>query len=133
LVGVLSDRLGRAHVLSGAFALSAVGLLVPVIWPGAASLALAAAVLGGLTASVLAGVLAFVGDSAPSVSRQATIAGMYVWRDLGTGVTILLGQYLRVVFHGFQVPFLVFALTFAVCAWLSPKLRPAAISPADGE
>jgi MFS family permease len=126
LVGTLSDRLGRAYVLGGAFAFSAVGLLIPVMWPSAATLAFAAAVLGALTATVLAGILAFVGDSAESVSRQATIAGMYVWRDLGTGVTILLGQYLRVVFHGFQAPFLVFAVAFAVCAWLSTKLGNAA-------
>jgi len=122
--GMLSDHFGRARVIAAAFALSGAALLIPVLAPGAATLALAAGVLGALTATVLAGVLAFVGDSAGSASRQATIAGMYVWRDLGTGVTILLGQYLRGVF-GFQAAFLVFAVVFFVCALVSRRLGAA--------
>jgi MFS family permease len=129
-VGALSDRLGRARMLSGAFAISAVALIVPIAYRSAATLAFAAAVLGALTAAVLAGILAFVGDSAKSTERQATIAGMYVWRDLGTGVTILLGQYLSVLFGGFQVAFAIFAVTFAVCAWLS--LRLGRFAPSGG-
>lgn len=126
--GALSDRFGRARVLAGGFALSGAALLIPVAVPSAGSLAFAAAVLGGLTATVLAGVLAFVGDTADSTSRQAMVAGMYVWRDLGVAVTILLGQYLRVLFGGFQAAFLLFALLFFVCAWLASRLAPLAAS-----
>lgn len=131
--GVLSDRLGRARVIAGGFAISGAALLLPVALPGAVTLALAAAALGGLTAAMLAGVLAFVGDIAEPSNRQATIAGMYVWRDLAVGVTILLGQYLRLLFGGFQAAFLVFALLFFVCAWLSTKLRLPATLPATNQ
>ncbi|UCH36044.1 MAG: MFS transporter [Armatimonadota bacterium] len=122
-VGVLSDRLGRGRVMAGIFAVSGAALLIPVVLPGAAALAFAAAILGALTATVLAGVLALVGDSAESTSRQAMIAGLYVWRDLGVGVTILVGQYVRILFHGYQAAFLLFAMTFFLCAWLSTRLE----------
>jgi MFS family permease len=123
--GMLSDRLGRARVLAGGFAMGGAALLLPVAVPTAASLVVAAAALGAVTATVLAVVLALAGDTAAPASRQATIAGLYAWRDLGVAVTILLGQYLRLLFHGFQAPFVVFATLFFVCAWLSGRLHPA--------
>jgi len=128
--GALSDRLGRARVIAGAFAISGAALLIPVALPNAITLAFAAAVLGALTAAVLAGVLAFVGDTAESANRQAMIAGMYVWRDLAVGVTILLGQYLRLLFGGFQAAFLVFALLFFACAWLAGRLKASEMAAA---
>jgi len=70
-------------------------------------------------------VLALIGEGADSTARQATVAGLYVWRDLGIAVTILLGQYLRVLFGGFQAAFLFFAAAFFVCAWLSARLGQA--------
>jgi len=120
--GALSDRLGRARVMAGGFGLGGVALLIAAVAPGAATLTLAAAALGGVTATVLAAVLAFVGDTAQPSSRQAAVAGLSVWRDLGVAITILLGQYLRLVFHGYAAPFLLFAAVFFLCAWLSTRL-----------
>jgi MFS family permease len=120
--GALSDRLGRSTVMAGGFAIGGAALLLPAAAPGRITLALAAAALGAVTSVVLAIVLAFVGDTAASSARQATIAGLYVWRDLGVALTIVLGQYLRVAFNGFRVPFVAFAGMFFVCAWLSTRL-----------
>ncbi len=120
--GALSDWLGRSAVMAGGFAIGGAALLIPAAAPGRLSLALAAAALGAVTATVLAMVLAFVGDVAASTARQATIAGLYVWRDLGVALTIVLGQYLRVVFGSFRAPFILFAGLFFLCAWMSTRL-----------
>jgi MFS family permease len=112
----LSDTLGRHRVFFAAFALASAGLAASVAWEHVAALVLASFALGALGGIVPATATALIGDSADRARRPLAYGALFVWRDMGVGVAIVLGSILRVVHGGSEGTFLVFAIIFAACA-----------------
>jgi predicted MFS family arabinose efflux permease len=131
--GTLSDRIGTRRLLIFAFLISGIVLVGPALWQGAAALIVAGAVLGLLTSAVPVGITALVGETTSSASRQVTLAGFHVWRDLGITIALVVGAYLRSAFGGFREPFLIFAAVFLLSAAVATRLPQAArpTLPAD--
>jgi MFS family permease len=131
LSGAVCDRVGTRQVLVYSFLASGVGLALPALWAGVASLVGSSAVLGVQAAAVPVGVMAYVGEISNSSKRQATIAGMYVWRDAGVAAAVLASAYLREAFGTFRGPFLVFGAVFVLCGILATRLPRAEAKSAD--
>jgi len=120
--GALSDRIGTRRVLVLAFAASGIALVWPAFAQGAAPLVVAAGALGLLASAVPVGITALVGETASSGSRQAALAGLHVWRDMGVAVGLIGAAQLRAAFGGFREPFLAFAVIFVVCGLIAARL-----------
>jgi MFS family permease len=131
LSGAVCDRVGTRQVLVYSFLASGVGLALPALWARVASLVGSSAVLGVQAAAVPVGVMAYVGEISNSSKRQATIAGMYVWRDAGVAAAVLASAYLREAFGTFRGPFLVFGAVFVLCGILATRLPRAEAKSAD--
>jgi len=132
--GILSDFIGRHRVFLGGFALSAAGLIGCVVYEHPASVALAALFMGALHAAIPVVAMALIGDSADSSRRPLAYAALFVWRDLGIVIAILLSRILQVHTGGFEAVLLTFGVLFALCcipaALLGRRADPSAL-PGD--
>jgi hypothetical protein len=117
--GAISDKLGRARTLILSFIISSLGLFLAGMWSNIFTVGLSAFGLGLQGGLVPVAAMAIVGDSAIPERRHLAFGALFVWRDLSVVVSIFLGQYLRLLFGGFQLTFLVFAGIFFICAFLS--------------
>jgi len=122
--GRLSDRLGRAPVVAGAFAIAACGAALTASTNGAAfALPIGSAALGMVFAAVPLTALALVGDHASEAERPVVYGSLFVWRDAGVGCSTLLGYYLRELLGGFAQAMWIFAGLWAGLALFSLALR----------
>lgn len=124
--GRASDWLGRGAVLRYGFLIAAAGLILPSLYPSSLTLACGGAALGLLAGVVPVSAMSIAGDASDPERRPAMVAAMFVWRDLGVAVAIVLGTYLRNYMGGFQAPFFIFAALFVLCAIISlalPEVR----------
>jgi MFS family permease len=121
--GVLSDRLGRATVLAGAFLLASLSLVWCAASSHRAAIGLAAAALGLLGAAVPVVASAIVGDSADRQRRPLAYGSIFAFRDAGVVIAAMGGQVLRERFGGFQTVFFAFAIVFLICGVISVVLQ----------
>lgn len=122
--GRLSDRMGRGKVLLGAFLLSSAGMLLVSQWHETlASLLLGTASLGVLFSAVPFTTLASIGDFVEPRRRQIAYGLLFVWRDLGVALSVLMGLYVRRFLGGFERLFLFFSVLFLLLSLLSFKVR----------
>jgi MFS family permease len=122
LGGWMTDRVGRYHTLVGGFLIAAVGLGLGATFPSPVVLLLTSMALGLQVGFVPVSVMALIGDETEEGRRHLAFGAIYVWSNLGVGLTIVLGQYLRLLF-GFRTGFLTFALLFLLCAGLAMEFR----------
>jgi predicted MFS family arabinose efflux permease len=120
--GILSDRLGRAHIFFVAFLLSALGLFVAAVWTHPITVALSILALGFQGGIVPTVSMALIGDSVLPERRHLAFGAIFVWRDLGVVIALLGGQFLRIRLGGVSPAFLLFGAIFLVCALLSTRL-----------
>jgi len=121
--GALTDRLGGSAVLTGSFLLTTVSLIACVTWTGPATLAVAAAAFGLLSASVPVVASAIVGDSADRQRRPLVYGAVFTSRDGGFVVAALAGQWLQLGAGGVQPVFITFAAVFGVCGLVAVALQ----------
>jgi len=132
LGGRLSDSKGRGKVLFGAFLLSAAGMLSVSIWHRhLASILVGTAALGILFSAVPFTTLARIGDLVEPSKRQIAYGAIFIWRDLGVGISVLAGLYLRNLLGGFQMLFLFFSILFFLLSLLSFQVGRGTKLPAE--
>ncbi len=135
--GVLADRIGKARVLTFSFLLAALGILVAALWRSSPGLSLtlcagAMAIQNTLTA---VNSMALVGDVAQSEDRHMALGAVFVWRDLGVAIPLLVAGALKgllpnaqdpqAVTHLFQHALFGFAAVFVASAFVCEALRKA--------
>lgn len=119
LGGAISDKLGRAMTLVLAFVISALGLFLAGMWSNIITAGFSAFSLGLQGGLVPVAAMAITGDSASTERRHLALSALFVWRDLGVVFSVFLGQYLSMLLGGFRSTFLIFAVIFVFCAFLS--------------
>ena len=124
--GWLADRAGFAAALVAIFAVLAVGVVIPVIWPVSAVLVLSSLIFGAQPA-----VSAVISGRTGQVVGKEDMAEVWRWMVLCGAVTKALGGYLMVwlfdVTGSYTILFISGAAALAFGALLSlpwPDLRP---------
>ena len=84
LWGVLSDRLGRVHIMRLTLAGTAVADVLAAVAPNLTILLIARFVTGGLACGVMPTTLVYIGDRYPFTVRQQAITRVLVFVALGT-------------------------------------------------
>ncbi len=120
--GWLIDHAGRGVIVPACFILSAVCLTLAVVVHQPITIAIAALALGVQAAAVPVATTSWVGDRARAEDRPYTWAAIGVWSNMGTGLSILVGQSLVGGLGGWQPAFLAFAACYLVCAGLATRL-----------
>ena len=121
--GMLSDRLGRASVLAGAFLLTSVSLACCAASSHRATIGIAAGAMGLLSAAVPVIASAIVGDSADRQRRPLAYGSLFAFRDAGVVIAAMAGQVLHSHLGDFRPVFLVFAVVFLTCGIASAVLQ----------
>ena len=135
--GVLGDRIGKDRVMKLGFLTAAGGVLVAALWRsgGGLALGLCAAALAVQNTLTAASSMALMGDVAPPRTRHFALGAVFLWRDLGVAVPLLLAGALKGLLPDpqdaqateaiFRVLLLVFAGVFVASAFLCDALRRA--------
>lgn len=121
--GSLSDVLGRDRILRCGFLLSAGGMFIAGMWTGRAmiSLSLCGLALGIQAALVPTASTAFVGDIVSGPRRHFGLGAIFMWRDFGVVVALLVGKALsELVSH--RAAFFAFAGLFVLCSFVTMLL-----------
>jgi predicted MFS family arabinose efflux permease len=117
--GQASDRFGRRLPLVISFLLGAGGLLSMSYPTNPWILACGAFLLGVQFGTVPTVILAWVGDHVPPGERALGHASIFAWRDLGIGVSILLGGSFTQWGWPYRSVFLLSASIFLMAALVS--------------
>lgn len=133
--GVLADRIGKARVLTISFLIAALGILVAALWqssPGI-SLTLCAGAMAVQNTLTAANSMALMGDVAKSEHRHMALGAVFVWRDLGVAIPLLVAGTLKslvpnaqdpqAIAHLFHYVLFGFAAIFAASAFVCEGLR----------
>jgi MFS family permease len=91
VTGMLSDRIGRKHLITAGMATQATALAIIALGHGFGGWAAGTVLLGAGTAMVYPTLLAVIGDVAHPAWRGRAVGIYRVWRDLGYTVGAVLG------------------------------------------
>jgi sugar phosphate permease len=89
VAGYLSDRVGRARIVAGSMAMSALVLLVMLFAPGSTLFVFCVALLGFFLYAVRAVLQAWMLDSTPAKSTGASVGIMFSTTAIGTAIAPL--------------------------------------------
>jgi len=117
--GALSDRLGRGKTLFISFIIGSIGLFVAGVSQSLFTAGLAAFSLGFQGGLIPPISMAIIGDDIKPQSRHLALGAIFVWRDLGVVLALLLGPSLTLVLKSFQFTFIIFSAIFLICAFIS--------------
>ncbi|MFH0965792.1 MAG: MFS transporter [Planctomycetota bacterium] len=123
--GRTSDRFGRARVLRWSFLFAGAALLVAGVVDSPWAWAACAVALGLQSGVAVVVPQAIVGDWAGPMRRHIAIGGIFLWRDLGMGITIFAGVALRELAGGGAWVWAAFGLFFILLGWVSSYLKSA--------
>src|SRR5919106_4244611 len=126
--GMLSDRLGRVHVMRLTLFGVAVAGVVSALAPNLTVLIAARALAGGLFAAVIPASLVYIGDTVGMSYRQKALADLMAASAVGTALATVLGG-LAAYLDGWRVAFAAPALAGVALAVLLARLpEPKAFS-----
>jgi predicted MFS family arabinose efflux permease len=126
--GMLSDRLGRVHVMRLTLFGVAVAGGVSALAPNLTVLIAARALAGGLFAAVIPAALVYIGDTVGMSYRQKALADLMAASAVGTALATVLGG-LAAYLDGWRLAFAAPALAGAALAVLLARLpEPKAFS-----
>ena len=121
LWGMLSDRLGRVHVMRLTLFGVAVAGGVSALAPNLTVLIAARALAGGLFAAVIPASLVYIGDTVGMSYRQKALADLMAASAVGTALATVLGG-LAAYLDGWRLAFAAPALAGAALAVLLARL-----------
>jgi MFS family permease len=121
--GILSDRIGRKHLITLGMWLQAAGIAVVAVSRQFTGFALGSVLLGLGTAMVYPTLLAAIGDVVHPSYRASTVGVYRLWRDLGYAIGALLAGLIADAWGLTSAVFTVAALTFASGVIVAFRMR----------
>ena len=123
VAGRTSDKVGRERVMMAGFIFGAVALGTVAFFQSPPVVAAAALILGMQAAMVSVAMTAAVGDYIKPDERHLVFAGTNAWGYLTAGVTMTAGPLIRQWMGNFTATFLIFAVFYALCAFIAAGMR----------